>query len=103
MIMNLPECIHNPHIPYAYQVFPVLTVNPYTLLPIPPTPLSNIENYKYPTPTTASIISRSLQIPLPLSSTAPDWTTPKPFSFIYSRRSCPGPTKSTAGRLTDIR
>ena len=48
MIMNLPERIHNPHIPYAYQAFPVFTVNPYTLLPVPPTPLSNIENYKVP-------------------------------------------------------
>ena len=48
MIMNLPERIYNPHIPYAYQAFPIFTVNPYTLLPIPPTPLSNIENYKVP-------------------------------------------------------
>ena len=48
MIMELPECIHNPHIPYAYQDFPIFTVNPYTLLPIPPIPLSNIENYRVP-------------------------------------------------------
>ena len=48
IIMDLPERIHNPHIPYAYQVFPILTENPYTLLPIHPLPLSTIDRYKVP-------------------------------------------------------
>ena len=40
MIMDLPQRIHNPHIPYAYQAFPIFTVNPHSFLPIPP--VSNV-------------------------------------------------------------
>ena len=48
MIMELPGRIHNPHIPYAHQAFPIFTTNPHQILPIPPLPLVDPMGYKVP-------------------------------------------------------
>ena len=48
MIMELPERIRNPHIPYAHHTFPIFSIHPHRLIPVFPLPLNNLEGYRVP-------------------------------------------------------
>ena len=48
MIMELPERIRNPHIPYAHHTFPIFSIHPHYLIPVFPLPLNNLEGYWVP-------------------------------------------------------